>query len=304
MLNNTIDFREARSYELFRFFKYAINAEQPNLKFKKVIFIFLFLLMFINLLLLGIPRKIILKILKIIFLEKDGEKIGGFLLVDKLKDRGYFHFGGFFIRPKYQGRGFGTIAMDKLIAEYGHHNLTLGVDENNTIALHLYKKHGFYITETLQKFIFDLPLVKQIVSNKYSFHSPSIDELPDISKKIQNISSNEEFSKELETFGRKKKLKNTIIIIAMENDIFIGFCYAKWKKGKTKAIFNGSIKNEYTAIFPLMMQHVSILLQKQGIIQLEWKRNKQTEFLHDSLNQILNQPVSSKLNMERKGIIK
>jgi GNAT superfamily N-acetyltransferase len=191
--------------------------------------------MFINLLLLGIPRKIILKILKIIFLEKDGEKIGGFLLVDKLKDRGYFHFGGFFIRTKYQGRGFGTIAMDKLIAEYGHHNLTLGVDENNTIALHLYKKHGFYITETLQKFIFDLPLVKQIVSNKYSFHSPSIDELPDISKKIQNISSNEEFSKELETFGRKKKTEKYNNYHCNGERYFYWFLLCKMEKRKDKS---------------------------------------------------------------------
>lgn len=296
-----LDFRTARSYELYQFFRYAINAEQPNLKFKKVIFIFIFFLMLINLLLFGIPRKIILKVLKVIFLEKDKKIIGGFLLVDKLKDKGYFHFGGFFIRPKYQGKGFGTIAMDNLVSEYGHHNLTLGVDGNNTIALQLYKKHDFIITETLQKYTIDLPLVKQTALQKYNFHSPTVDELPDIGKKVQDISNKEKFLKELEAIGRKRRLKNIIIVITLESDTIIGFCYAKWKKGKTKAVFNGSTREEHTAIFPLMMQNISILLQKQGITQLEWKRNKQTEFLHNSLNQILNQPVSSNFNMERKG---
>ncbi|MFX0086344.1 MAG: GNAT family N-acetyltransferase [Candidatus Hodarchaeota archaeon] len=296
-------FRGARSYELYHFFKYAINAEQPNLRFKSLLFAFIFILMLINLLLLGIPRKLILRVLKIIFLEINGEKIGGFLIVDKLKDRSYCHFGGFFIRPKYQGKGFGNIALRRLIEEYGLYKLTLGVDAENDQAVHLYNKYGFKITEILQKYLINLPIEKKEIPKEYTFRSLGFDELNGIAKSIQHIPNSEMIQKDLEEYRRKKKLKNKVITLALKNGIIIGFGLAKWKRNKKIAIFKGSIAIESSKIFPFLLIQVSDTLNNQGITQIEWKRNKKNEFLFNSIKQILNNSklVSSKFNMEREG---
>lgn len=48
----------------------------------------------------------------------------------------------------------------------------------------------------------------------------------------------------------------------------------------------------------------SDVLNNQGISQVEWKRDKDNEFLFNSMKQMLTniKPVSSKFNMERRGI--
>ncbi len=303
MLNREVFFREARSYELYHFFKYAINAEQPNLRFKSILFSFIFVLMLINLLCLGIPRKMILRVLKIIFIEINGKKIGGFLMVDKLKDCSYYHFGGFYIRPKYQGKGFGNITLRRLIEEYGQYKLTLGVDADNGPAVHLYMKYGFKITEILQKYLINLRIEKKKLPKEYTIRPLGFEELNGIDKSIQHIPNKEMIQKELDEYRRKKTLKNKVIVIVLKNNTITGFGLAKWKRNNKMANFKGSIAIENSKMFPFILMQISDTLSNQGITNVEWKRNKKTEFLFNSMNQVLynSKLVSSKFNMEREG---
>jgi ribosomal protein S18 acetylase RimI-like enzyme len=304
MSSREVIFREARSYELYQFFKYAINAEQPNLRLKHILLSFIFVLMLFNLLLLGIPRKVFLRVLKVIFLEINAEKVGGFLLVDKLKARGYYHFGGFFIRPEYQGKGFGNIALGKLIEDYGHLKLTLGVDAENDAAVHLYKKHGFKITEILQTYLINIPIEKKEIPDGYTIRFLTYNDLTGIELSIQHIPNNEiVFQKDLEDFRRRRTLRNKKITIALKNDLIIGIGVTKWKKNKKIANFKGSTEIDNSSVFPFILMQTSDYLENQGISHIEWKRNKDNEFLFNSIKQMLinTKPVSSKLNMERRG---
>lgn len=85
-----------------------------------------------------------------------GEFIGEGALVFDASDPDYtipnkrIYVSRMIVKKEYRGRGIGSEILQFLInkaKEMDYHEITLGVDKDNTTALHLYKKFGF--TEVL-----------------------------------------------------------------------------------------------------------------------------------------------------------
>lgn len=86
-------------------------------------------------------------------LKKDSEKLGyiGFYNIERIHRKAEF---GIMIDPKYQGKGFASIAME-LAIDYAFstlnlHKFYLIVDKENEKAIHIYKKAGFQVEAELK----------------------------------------------------------------------------------------------------------------------------------------------------------
>ena len=302
---NSIKMRGVHFYELFNFFKFAINAETPNLRYKPIVLFGVFLLMLINIFFLTIPQRLLLRIVDMAFVELDGQTVGGFLVVDKLKSRGYYHFGAFFIRPVYQGKGYGNQVMAIIVEGYGHSKITLGVDGNNERAINLYKKYGFKISESVQKYQIPLPLGKQDFEpppEDYvieSLNEDFLDELVNSSDKIHTLPNINEFYKDFEEYQKNKRFTNKQVLLIRYKRQIIGLGRINWKTLRNKAKFEGTILKEHIEAFSYLFRHCADLTANQGASILEWIRTRQNEFLFQSMESFLNSPGKYELSMER-----
>jgi ribosomal protein S18 acetylase RimI-like enzyme len=141
-----INDREVKAYELFVFFIRAMHAESYSKLRIAFLIPFLAFITLLNLILFSYPYRRLQKILDIRYIidpADNGEKLGGYITVNKIKQNNYLYFGGFFVRPQYQGKGIGTIALLRLIQSYQSVNIRLDVDVDNARAIKLYKKLGF-----------------------------------------------------------------------------------------------------------------------------------------------------------------
>ncbi|NHJ02515.1 MAG: GNAT family N-acetyltransferase [Candidatus Heimdallarchaeota archaeon] len=303
--NKRISTRGVRFYELYHYFKYAIDAERPNLRFKPLIFCLIFLLMLLNFILLTIPQKLISRILDMAFVEVNGNTVGGFMIVNKLKSHGYYHFGGFFIRSKYQGKGYGNQVMTLIIEGYGHSKISLAVDGNNDRAIHLYKKYGFKISESSQKYQISLPLKGEIPENLpegidiSTLSEDFLDELVGRSEDLHSLLNIDSFYKDFEEYQKKKRFTNKQILLLRYKGQIAGLSRVKWKTIKNKAEFNTAFAEKHVDLFPYLLQRSIILAMNQGAAKLEWNRCTQNEFLYKYMKPFLDQPVKYDLTMER-----
>ena len=72
--------------------------------------------------------------------------MGGCQLLRVLDDPGFFYVVGFYIRPQWQGRGFGRAFLLGVAAEIramGAEGMVLTVAPENAAAIGLYKSTGF-----------------------------------------------------------------------------------------------------------------------------------------------------------------
>lgn len=56
---------------------------------------------------------------------------------------------GFEVKTQFRGRGYGTLMLMFMISEYNVD--TLYVEAKNKIAVHLYRKFGFIVTDSFMK---------------------------------------------------------------------------------------------------------------------------------------------------------
>jgi ribosomal protein S18 acetylase RimI-like enzyme len=85
-------------------------------------------------------------------IEKDGEFIGEFHGILKAEDEAKtiinkrVYLSAFRIHKDYQGQGLGTLLFKYILDYYenkGYTEFTIGVEDDNEIAKHIYKKFGF-----------------------------------------------------------------------------------------------------------------------------------------------------------------
>ena len=73
----------------------------------------------------------------------------------------------FRVHKDYQGKGFGSYLLETVIDELnanGYHELTVGVEDDNTLARYMYEKYGFIhpiarIKETYQGYSYEYDLL-------------------------------------------------------------------------------------------------------------------------------------------------
>ncbi len=90
---------------------------------------------------------------RVVFIFKiDGEFIGEIAYVFDMNDSDYtipdkrIYISRLIVKKEYRNQGIGGILIDYIleqIKEMGYKEATIGVDKDNTSALHLYQKKGF-----------------------------------------------------------------------------------------------------------------------------------------------------------------
>lgn len=99
----------------------------------------------------------------IFIIESDGHRIGQLAIyqMDLIKKSG--EFGRFMVNPSFAGNGLMSQALEAglHIANDIFHltHIYLNVKNNNLVAISIYKKHGFYTTNTSQDNIMRMELV-------------------------------------------------------------------------------------------------------------------------------------------------
>ena len=82
----------------------------------------------------------------------DGEFLGEIAYVLDMNDSDYtipnqrIYISRLIVKPEYRNKGIGGILVDFMIEEIrkmGYKEISIGVDKDNTAALHLYRKKGF-----------------------------------------------------------------------------------------------------------------------------------------------------------------
>lgn len=90
---------------------------------------------------------------RVVYIYKvDGEFLGEIAYVLDMNDVDYtipnqrIYLSRLIVKPEYRNKGIGGILVDFMIEEIrkmGYNEISIGVDKDNTAALHLYRKKGF-----------------------------------------------------------------------------------------------------------------------------------------------------------------
>ena len=90
---------------------------------------------------------------RVVYIYKvDGEFLGEIAYVLDMNDNDYtipnqrIYLSRLIVKPEYRNKGIGDILVDFMIDEIrkmGYKEISIGVDKDNTSALHLYRKKGF-----------------------------------------------------------------------------------------------------------------------------------------------------------------
>lgn len=90
---------------------------------------------------------------RVVYVYKvNGEFIGEIAYVFDMNDSDYtipnqrIYLSRLIVKPEYRNKGIGGILVDFMIDEIrkmGYKEISIGVDKDNTAALHLYRKKGF-----------------------------------------------------------------------------------------------------------------------------------------------------------------
>ena len=90
---------------------------------------------------------------RIVYVYKvNGEFLGEIAYVFDMNDSDYtipnqrIYLSRLIVKPEYRNKGIGSILVDFMIDEImkmGYKEISIGVDKDNTAALHLYRKKGF-----------------------------------------------------------------------------------------------------------------------------------------------------------------
>ena len=90
---------------------------------------------------------------RVVYVYKvDGEFLGEIAYVLDMNDSDYtipnqrIYLSRLIVKPEYRNKGIGSILVDFMIEEIrkmGYKEISIGVDKDNTAALHLYRKKGF-----------------------------------------------------------------------------------------------------------------------------------------------------------------
>ena len=90
---------------------------------------------------------------RVVYIYKvDGEFLGEIAYVLDMNDNDYtipnqrIYLSRLIVKPEYRNKGIGGILVDFMIDEIrkmGYKEISIGVDKDNTSALHLYRKKGF-----------------------------------------------------------------------------------------------------------------------------------------------------------------
>ena len=90
---------------------------------------------------------------RVVYIYKvDGEFLGEIAYVFDMNDSDYtilnrrIYLSRLIVKPEYRNKGIGGILVDFMIEEIrkmGYKEISIGVDKDNTTALHLYRKKGF-----------------------------------------------------------------------------------------------------------------------------------------------------------------
>lgn len=160
-----IDSKRIKSYELISFFIRAMQAENYSKLTITLVVPLLVLFILINFLFLNFPYRYLQRIVDIRYVfdqSAEDEILGGYITVDKLKQRNYLYFGGFFIRPQYQEKGIGTIVLQNVLLKYPDVDIRLDVDVANTRAKSLYEKLGFEVLGSKNN---EISMIKHTTNN-------------------------------------------------------------------------------------------------------------------------------------------
>lgn len=90
---------------------------------------------------------------RVVYVYKvNGEFLGEIAYVFDMNDSDYtisnqrIYLSRLIVKPEYRNKGIGSILVDFMIEEIrkmGYKEISIGVDKDNTAALHLYRKKGF-----------------------------------------------------------------------------------------------------------------------------------------------------------------
>ena len=176
-----------------------------------------------------------------ILVDKDNDKLIGYIWVGKSKDRGLIT--GLDILNNYKGYGLSEILLKDAINDYGAIHLT--VDPDNMIAIHLYEKFGFVIVNYYNDYSgeyyymkLESKLNKKEKEDAEKFKLQNVSEASNNDYKFLDIKSNK--SKALEYLKANSEtksyaedtIKNYNGELVIYNDIMIGRILVGDKKDK------------------------------------------------------------------------
>lgn len=299
-------FKKIKEKERMQFYEFAFESTKENLSKLGVSLNVLKKFCKINRILLGLPAKLIMKNMKDFFVINNGEIVAGYTIIFNKKEDEY-ELANLFTRPEYQGIGIGNKVMQKIVEEYGEKTISLGVDEKNTIALHLYEKYDFKKKSSMKQFIIELPLKTKNLPENYSARLAVKSDLNFLEKITDNVPDMENLPKIYKnsfnkTKNKKLRLSYQLPVVLLKRNDIVGIARAEWSKGtkETANIIATGIIHDAVDAYPGFIGFITQKLSKMGFTKVIWTNNEKTEPFFNSLKPFIGEPWRNGLKMERK----
>ncbi|MCK5409700.1 MAG: GNAT family N-acetyltransferase [Candidatus Heimdallarchaeota archaeon] len=301
-----LNFRQIKERERMTFYEYAFESTKDRASSMGISFDFLKKFCKINRILLGLPGKILMKDIKDIVTEIDGEIAAGFtIMYDKKKDK--YGLGNVFTRPKFQRRGLGNAVMKHIIQSYGDKKMDLGVDKTNSVAIHLYEKYDFIEESIEDQFLGDLPFPSITPPEGYTVRlatKTDLRKLDRIKTEIPNMNDIEKSYRKAFNKTEKKKLRisNQLPGVLLKEDQIVGIGRARWSKGlpDTAQVIAIAVLPEAVDAYPSFISFLANSTEKYGLKKYIWDLTKTTELFSEVMRSVLGEPFRSGVTMVRE----
>lgn len=219
------------------FMKYAFDSKKDFAENSLGLsFSFLNKLLTINMMLLGLPLKLLARNMKDYFVIYKNEIAAGYSLIyDKEKD--IYDLGNLFTRPEYQKRGIASIILQMIISS--EKIIKLNVNAENLNALHLYEKFGFVKESSIAEYTIEVPFKSNNLPEGYNIRLATKKDLDQLQLIINHDPDMKNLAKAYNnSFNKTKKrfwrLQNQLPMVLIKNhnntEEIYGIGRAIWSK--------------------------------------------------------------------------
>jgi ribosomal protein S18 acetylase RimI-like enzyme len=305
-------YRKIKEKERVKFYEYAFESSKENLTTLGVSFSVLRKFCTINRFLLGLPSKLLMRGMKDYFVEKNGKIVAGYTII-KDKNSSGCELANLFTRSEFQGKGIGNCVMKRIIDDHGDTKITLGVDQRNQRAIHLYKKYEFKVKSIMKEYVVSIPFTTKPIPKGFSIRRATREDLARLADSNDIVDANPEklVEKYRNSFNKTKKRKIRLnyelpMVLLHKNNI-IGIAKARWTKGTphTAFITVDAISESFAEVYPCFIEYIAKELQKMEFTKFLWTMNESTvsDLFYKEIKPFIGEPWRVGFKMERKSFI-